>query len=131
MKFAIIFETLLMVFHSANSFQIVNGNEEDILAFGDTSVNLNAKANNWFQTCRLMKDGHEICQVTLSTWSPYSATVTCASNYMQVKYTGSVQNYVCKFEVSNLRKIGNNQGFLHCTSAHKQNLLSSVNLVLL
>jgi hypothetical protein len=116
MKFTITFESLLMLFHSANSFQILNGNEEDILAFGNTSVNLKAKANDWFRTCRLMKDGHEICQVTLNSSWPYSPTMTCASNYMNVKYIGSGPYYVCKFEVPNLQENGNNRRLLHCAS---------------
>ncbi len=118
MKFAIIFETLLMLFHSSNSFQIVNGNAEYIPALRGGSVNISAKANNWFRYCSLKKDGHEICQVILSTWMPYSSTMTCVSNYMQVKYIGSGQNYFCKFEVPNLQKNGNNHRFLHCTSAY-------------
>ncbi len=116
MKFAIIFESLLLLFHSSNSFQIVNGNEEYIPTVTGGSVTINANADYWFQTCRLMKNGHEICQVTLSTWIPYSSKMTCASNYMDVIYNGSGSSFICKFEVPNLQNSGNNHGSLHCTS---------------
>ncbi len=116
MKFAIIFETLLMLFHSANSFQIVNGNKEYIAAVTGGSVTISAKADYWFRTCRLKKDGHEICQVTLSKQSPYSPEMTCAPNYMNVTYMGSGELYFCIFEVPNLQENGNNQNFFNCTS---------------
>jgi hypothetical protein len=118
MKFAIIFETLLMLFHSANSFKIGNGNEEYIWAFGGPSVTLNAKADDWFQTCTLIKDGHEICQVTLSTQIPYSPQIICTLNYSHVKYIGSGRKYFCKFEVPNLQENGNNHQILHCNRTY-------------
>jgi hypothetical protein len=112
MKFTIIFETLLMLFHSANSFHFLNGNEEYIPAVTGGSVAISAQASNWFLNCNLKKDGHEICQVTLSTWLPYTATINCASNYMNLKYKGSGRYYVCKFEVPNLQENGNQNKFL-------------------
>ncbi len=113
MIFAIIFEILLMIFHSTNSFQIVNGNDEDILTFRGHSVRLNAKADGWYKNCRLMKNGVQLCEITLHGVST-TQTNPCKTNGIYVTYKKEGYSkgyyyyyYVCEFAVSTLQENGN------------------------
>ncbi len=110
MIFAIIFEILLMLFHSTNSFQIVNGNDEDFLAFRGHSVYLNAKADGWYQICRLMKNEVQLCKMTLRGTS-MTQTNLCETIGIKVTYkkegTYYYYRYVCEFAVSTLQENGN------------------------
>ena len=107
MIFAIIFEILLMLFHSTNSFQIVNGNDEDFLAFRGHSVYLNAKADDWYKICRLMKNVAQLCEITLHGAST-AQTIPCETSGINVTYKkDGYYKYVCEFAVSTLQENGN------------------------
>jgi hypothetical protein len=106
----IFFEIILMLFHSTNSFQIVNGNDEDFLTFRGHSVSLNAKADDWYKNCRLMKNGVQLCEITLLGTSTTQAN-PCKTNGINVTYKKEgyyrYYNYVCEFAVSTLQENGN------------------------
>jgi hypothetical protein len=107
MIFAIIFEILHMLSHSANSFQILNGYDEDILAFSGHSVRLNAKADDWYRVCRLMKKGVQLCEMTLHRTSG-TQTIPCETNGITVTYEKEgYYKSVCEFAVSTLQENGN------------------------
>jgi hypothetical protein len=114
MIFKIIFEILLLFFHSANSVQFLKGHEENILAFRNRNIELNAEANSWFKMCRLKKYGVQICQVILEEIYPYSATTSCSQNNNLLKYGGNGR--ACQFTVSNLQHQGNKK-ILICFSS--------------
>ncbi len=112
MIFTIIFEILLMLFHSTNSFQIVNGNDEDFLTFRGHSVYLNAKADDWYKICKLMKNGVQLCEITLHRAS-MKQTIPCETNGIDVTYKKDENyNFVCEFAVSTLQKNGNKINFI-------------------
>ncbi len=107
MIFTIIFEILLMLFHSTNSFQIVNGNDEDILTFRGYSVSLNAKADGWYKICRLMKNGVQFCEMTVG-YTSTTQTNPCETDGTKITYKREgYYNYVCEFAVSTLQENGN------------------------
>jgi hypothetical protein len=131
MIFAIFFEILLMLFHSANSFQIVNGNDEDFLTFRGHSVYLNAKADDWYRVCRLMKKGVQLCKLTLHR-TLGTQTIPCETNGIHVTYKREgYYKYVCEFAALTLQENGNKIMFFLSLSNNWHNFFHSIYFVLL
>ncbi len=110
-----IFKILLLFFHCTNSFLILNGYEEDLLAVKDGSVTIYAKVDSDFWSCHLKKNGVQICQMTWDTPSLfkwyYSEKMSCTPKFNHVKYGGGGSYSDCKFVVPNLQENGNKNNF--------------------
>jgi hypothetical protein len=130
MIFTLIFEILLLIFHSANSFQFLNGNDENIPVVRDGSVAIFAKTDTRFKSCSLKKNETQICKVTCE-WSKisYSLRMTYTPNYSHVTFTGDMSYYDCKFLVPNLQENGNKNQYVLFLS--RCGMTSFTNFVLL
>jgi hypothetical protein len=113
MVFTIVFEILVVFFHSANSFQILNGYVEDIPAFRDGSVTIYAKVDSDFWSCQLKQNGAQICQMTWEaiSWKSYFEKMSCSSKFNDATYAGNKSFCDCKFVVPNLQENGNKINF--------------------
>ncbi len=109
-----IFKILLLFFHCTNSFQILKGNEEDLLALRGGSVTIYAKTDTSIWSCSLKKNGVQICQMSWDRliWPlPYYEKMSCTPKFNRVTYGGGGSYYSCKFVVPNLQENGKKSNF--------------------
>jgi hypothetical protein len=104
-----IFKILLLFFHCTNSFQILNGNEEDLLALRGGSVTIHANTDKQIGSCSLKKNDVQICQMTWERrlWIfHFYEKMSCTPKFNHVKYRGGGSYSDCKFVVPNLQENG-------------------------
>jgi hypothetical protein len=108
-----IFKLIFLFFHCTHSFQILKNKEEDIPAVGNNSAIINAKVDNSFRSCRLKKNGVQVCQATWE-WSitSYSLRINCTPNYTHLIFAGDGSYVDCTFLVPLLQENGDQKKFL-------------------